>query len=82
VQKAAWQQVTFGSTRRGRQDRRRPGAERQAYAEADRIAGDGVAEMQQITGAGLERLGGLLGQVTRTWDAADAPRDADREAGQ
>ena len=43
--------------------------ERQAYADASEIADAGIHEMFVINGARLERLGELLGQTTRTWEA-------------
>ena len=43
--------------------------ERRAYAEAEAIADDGISEMFVINGAGMNRLGELLSQTGRAWEA-------------
>jgi len=55
--------------------------ERQAYADFLAVSDTSIDEMFVINRAGLERLGDLLEQVGRAWDAdADAVREI--EAGQ
>lgn len=50
--------------------------ERQAYANFIAVSDASIDEMFVINGAGLERLGDLLEQVDRAWDAdADAVRE-------
>jgi hypothetical protein len=49
--------------------------ERRAYAEARDIADAGIGEMFVINRAGLDRLGELLGQTDRAWDADAAALD-------
>jgi hypothetical protein len=58
--------------------------ERRAYAEAQEIADAGISEMFVINAAGLDRLGELLGQTGRAWEADAAALDeiAGPEAGQ
>jgi hypothetical protein len=46
--------------------------EAEAYGEFDRISGAAIAEMQQLTQAGLDRLGQVLDQIGPTWAAHDA----------
>jgi hypothetical protein len=45
--------------------------ERGAYAEFDRIGRDAIEEMLALNRGGLDNLGHVLGQMSRTW-AADA----------
>jgi hypothetical protein len=55
--------------------------ERQAYADFTAVSDASIDEMFVINRAGLERLGDLLDQVGRTWDA-DANAVREIEAGQ
>jgi hypothetical protein len=40
---------------------------------------DGIRESQRLISGGLDRLGALLGQMGRTWDARSAVTDTFRE---
>jgi hypothetical protein len=83
IQRAAWarHRAAKGLLTRARKDgsadRIAAAAEREgaAYAEADRIAGEAIEEMQALTSAGLDNLGQVLDQMGRAWEAQAARRD-------